>query len=59
MAEVSLKVKRFVRASETVQATAGEDRLVVRFPEAVPAGKVLNLRVEITGDIENVAAPAP
>lgn len=57
MAEIQLQVKRFVRTSETVQAVAGEDRLVVRFPEAVPAGKVLNLRVEITGDIENATAP--
>jgi hypothetical protein len=58
MAEVSLQVRRSVRVSEVVQAQEGDTQLVVKFPEPVPQGKVLNLRVEIAGQLEG-AAPQP
>ena len=58
MAEVNLKVSRSVRVSEVVQAQEGDTQLVVKFPEPVPQGKVLNLRVEIAGQLEG-AAPQP
>jgi hypothetical protein len=54
MAEVSLEVRRSVRLSEVVEAQEGETQLVVTFPEPVPAGKVLHLRVEITGILQDV-----
>jgi hypothetical protein len=57
MAEVSLKVSRAVRVSEVVEVPAGETQLVIRFPEAVPAGKVLQLRVEVSGNIADAPAP--
>ncbi|MHC5054600.1 MAG: hypothetical protein ACYTKD_07775 [Planctomycetota bacterium] len=53
MAEVNLQAKRSVRLSEVVEAQEGETELVVRFPEAVPAGKVLHLRVEIGGVLKD------
>ena len=58
MAEINLKVNRSVRVSEVVQAQAGEAQLVVKFPEPVPQGKVLNLRVEVAGQLED-AGPQP
>jgi acyl dehydratase len=57
MAEVSLKVSRAVRVSEVVEVPAGETQLVIRFPEPVPAGKVLQLRVEVSGNIADAPAP--
>jgi hypothetical protein len=51
-------VRRSVRVSEIVQAQQGETQLVVHFPEPVPAGKVLHLRVEIAGTLKN-AEPQP
>ena len=53
MAEVSLTTKRSVRLSKVVEAQEGETELVVKFPEAVPAGKVLHLRVEIGGVLKD------
>ena len=58
MAEVSLQVRRSVRVSEVVQAQEGDTQLVVKFPEPVPQSKVLNLRVEVAGQLED-AAPQP
>jgi hypothetical protein len=57
MAEVDLKVTRSVRMSEVVQVPEGETELVIKFPEAVPAGKVLQLRVEVSGNIADAPAP--
>ena len=53
MAEVSLEVRRSVRLSEVVEAQEGETQLVVTFPEPVPAGKVLHLRVEVSGVLQD------
>jgi hypothetical protein len=58
MAEVQMKVRRTARVSETVEAQEGETQLVVSFPEAVPAGKVLLLRVEIAGELKDPEPPA-
>ena len=49
MAEVQLTVRRTVRYSEVIQAAEGEAQVVINLPEPVPAGKVLNLRIEIAG----------
>jgi hypothetical protein len=57
MAEVQLTVRRTVRYSEIIQATEGETQIVINLPEAVPAGKVLNLRIEIAGSYANPEAP--
>ena len=38
-----------VRFSDVIQAVAGETQIVVDLPEPVPEGKVLNLRIEISG----------
>ncbi len=53
MAEVNMKVRRAVRVSEIVEAQEGETQLVVNFPEPVPAGKILHLRVEIAGTLKD------
>lgn len=53
MAEVNLKARRSVRVSEIVQAQEGETELVVKFPEPVPQGKVLHLRVEVAGHLKD------
>jgi len=53
MAEVNLKARRSVRVSEVVEAQEGETQLVVNFPEPVPAGKILHLRVEIAGALKD------
>jgi hypothetical protein len=53
MAEVNLEVRRSVRLSEVVEAQEGETQLVVTFPEPVPAGKVLHLRVEVSGMLKD------
>ena len=53
MAEVNLELRRSVRVGKVVEAQEGETELVVRFPEAVPAGKVLHLRVEIGGVLKD------
>ena len=57
MAEVQLKVRRTVRSSEIIQATEGEEQVVINLPEPVPAGMVLNLRIEIAGSYGNPEAP--
>ena len=57
MAEVDLKVTRIVRVSEVVEVPEGETQLVIKFPETVPAGKVLQLRVEVSGNIADAPAP--
>lgn len=57
MAEVNLKVTRAVRVSEVVVVPEGETQLIVKFPEAVPAGKVLQLRVEVSGNIADAPPP--
>jgi hypothetical protein len=44
--------------SEVVQAQEGETELVVRFPETVPQGKVLHLRVEVAGHLEDAEPQA-
>ena len=49
MAEVQVSETRSFRASEVVQVAAGEAQVVIALPEPVPAGKVLNLRVEVSG----------
>jgi len=49
MAQVQLKERRMVRYSDVIQAVAGETQIVVDLPEPVPEGKVLNLRIEISG----------
>ena len=59
MAEVQLKVTRAVRVSQVLDVPAGETQLVIKFPEAVPAGKVLQLRVEVSGNVADAAAPTP
>ena len=56
MAEVRLVERRSVQLSEVVQAQAGETQVVVNLPEAVPQGKVLNLRIEITGSYGDAEA---
>jgi len=38
-----------VRFSDVIQAAAGETQIIVDLPEPVPEGKVLNLRIEISG----------
>jgi hypothetical protein len=53
MAEVNLEVRRAVRVSEIVEAQEGETQLVVNFPEPVPTGKVLHLRVKIAGALKD------
>ena len=58
MAEVHMRARRAVRVSEIVEAQEGETQLVVTFPEPVPAGKVLHLRVEIAGALKD-AQPQP
>ena len=49
MAEVQVSETRSFRASEVVQVAEGETQVVINLPEPVPAGKVLNLRVEVSG----------
>lgn len=49
MAEVQLTERRTFHYNEVIQAQEGETQLVVSLPEAVPQGKVLNLRIEIFG----------
>ncbi|MHC4200784.1 MAG: hypothetical protein ACYSU0_12395 [Planctomycetota bacterium] len=58
MAEVNLKARRSVRVSEVIQAQEGETELVVKFPEPVPQGKVLHLRVEVAGHLEDAEPQA-
>ena len=58
MAEIQLKVRRSVRVSEIVQAQEGETELTVRFPEPVPQGKVLHLRVEVAGHLQDAEPQA-
>ena len=57
MAEVNLKVRRVVRVSEVVVVPSGETQLVIKFPEAVPQGKVLQLRVEVSGNVTDAPPP--
>ena len=57
MAQVQLVERRTVHYSEVVQAQAGETQVVVNLPEAVPQGKVLNLRIEITGSYGDPEQP--
>jgi len=49
MAQVQLVERRSVHYSEVIQAQEGETQVVINLPEAVPQGKVLNLRIEIAG----------
>ena len=49
MAQVQLVERRSVHYSEVIEARAGETQVVINLPEAVPQGKVLNLRIEIAG----------
>jgi len=57
MTEVQLTVRRTVRFSEVIQATEGESQVVINLPESVPAGKILNLRIEIAGSYGNPPEP--
>ncbi len=57
MAEVQLKVRRTVRYSEVIQVTEGEEQVVINLPGPVPAGKVLNLRIEIAGSYAKPQEP--
>lgn len=60
MAQVQLVERRSVHYSEVIEAQAGETQVVINLPEAVPEGKVLNLRIEISGsygDAQLVEAP--
>jgi hypothetical protein len=58
MAEVQLEERRSVQLSETVQLAEGEAQVVVNLPEPVPAGKVLDIRIEISGNYRD-AEPQP
>lgn len=57
MAEVRLVERRSVQLSEVIQAQAGETQVVVALPEPVPQGKVLNLRIEISGSYGDPQEP--
>ena len=57
MAEVQVSETRSFRASEVVQVAEGETQVVINLPEPVPAGKVLNLRVEVSGSYGEAAEP--
>ena len=57
MEQVQLVERRSVQLSEVVQAQAGETQVVINLPEAVPQGKVLNLRIEITGSYGDPQEP--
>ena len=53
MAGIQLQERRSVRARETMRLQEGETQVTVNLPEAVPAGKVLNLRIEISGGYQD------
>jgi hypothetical protein len=57
MAKVQLTERRTVHYSEVIQAEAGETQVVVDLPEPVPQGKVLNLRIEISGSYGDPQEP--
>ena len=57
MAEVRLTERRTVHFSEVIQALEGEAQVVINLPEPVPAGKVLNLRIEISGSYGDPQEP--
>ncbi|MHC5058546.1 MAG: hypothetical protein ACYTKD_28135 [Planctomycetota bacterium] len=57
MAQVQLVERRSVHYSEVIQAQAGETQVVITLPEAVPQGKVLNLRIEISGSYGDPQEP--
>ena len=50
MAEMQVKETKSLHASEVLQVPEGETQVVVNLPEPVPAGKVLDLRVEVSGE---------
>ncbi|MHC5057359.1 MAG: hypothetical protein ACYTKD_22010 [Planctomycetota bacterium] len=52
-----MTVRRTVRYSEVIQAREGEAQVVINLPEPVPAGKVLNLRIEIAGSYAEPQEP--
>ena len=58
MAEVQLQERRTVHVSETVQLAEGETQIVIVLPEPVPAAKVLDLRVEVSGNYQDAPPPA-
>ena len=49
MAEMQVKETKSLHGSEVLQVPEGETQVVVNLPEPVPTGKVLNLRVEVSG----------
>ena len=57
MAQVQLVERRSVHYSEVIEAQAGETQVVISLPEAVPQGKVLNLRIEIAGSYGDAQEP--
>ncbi len=57
MAQVRLLERRTVRFSDVIQAEAGETQIVIDLSEPVPEGKVLNLRIEISGSYGNPPEP--
>jgi hypothetical protein len=56
--EMQVKENKSLHASEVVQVPEGETQVVLTLPEAVPQGKVLNLRVEVSGRYEDAPPPA-
>ena len=57
MAEVQLTERRTVHYSEVIQALEGDAQVVINLPEPVPAGKILNLRIEIAGSYGDPREP--
>ena len=53
MENVRLTETRTVHASEIVRVASGAAQVVIELPEEVPAGKVLNLRVEVSGSYQD------
>jgi hypothetical protein len=53
--QVDAQQQKAVKVNEQVDVPEGETQVVVNLPEAVPAGKILRLRIEINGQYEEAA----
>jgi hypothetical protein len=51
--QVDAQEQKSVRVREQVDVLEGENQVIVNLPEAVPAGKVLRLQIEISGEYED------